>query len=507
MTTATQAFLFNADADGVSSYYGGEFDPAFIRAVSTADPNGTTQSSVLRGDILIGAICERVTAVARKPKTSSHTVRHDMDLYRTIIWDLTDSFAGQWHTIDLETFPMILGGRNVYCITAATLPVELRQNIDAMLWSTNGYLGAVEIDLGNPIQKKLFVDHLIDDAVIAAGSLVMELSSDGYADGGLVGADKFSPGGERRVPYGDLSAHQPRLPDVPEYSERGSISAERYNGKRRYSLHERILTALSRLWPQDGEPSAFAFDTIPKTILEAELPEAKFVRYLLNPDHEDGRSKAKFFHEELGIGASNWRYLAAQFYDGLKQADITKLKVKGWEDGFGASFNCIMPVVGLNGHVAMIETNWILKPGLRPQLSTAFPADRDQTIQIDQDQLTIVSSNLVGNAKWEAIYAIAERTGRVAAEECIPTPMKVIGFDVEMEGMCGFAHVRVPDARKDFARWAVRSGKGSKHYISGATIYANVNSPSYDRRVAYAEAFAAVLSLNGVECSVHSRLD
>jgi hypothetical protein len=183
MTMATQAFLFNADAEGVSSFYGGEFDPAFVHAVSIADPAGTTRSSVLSGDVSVSSVCERVTAVSRKPRTSSHTVGHDMDLYRTVIWDLADCFTGQWHTIDLETFPMLLGRRNIYCITAARLPVAFREKIDEMLWSTNGYLGSVEIDLGNPIQRRLFVDYLIDDAVIDAGYIIMELTVDGYAEG------------------------------------------------------------------------------------------------------------------------------------------------------------------------------------------------------------------------------------------------------------------------------------------------------------------------------------
>jgi hypothetical protein len=508
MTIVTQALLFNADANGVSTSYGGEFDPAFLDALSAADPNGTTRSSVFRGDILVSSLCERVTAVSRKPRESSHTVGHDMDLYRTIIWDLADAFAGQWHTVNLETFPEILGRSRVYCICVATLPIELREEIDARLRPTNGYLGSVEIDLGNPIQQELFVKYLIKDAVIDSGSVVIELSSEGYAESSFDGADKFIPGGERRVPYGDLSNYQRPLPDVPEYSRRGHISAERYNGKRRYTVRGRILLALSRLWPQAGEPSAFAFDAFRENVvLEAELSEAKFVRYLLNREHADGRGKAKFFNDVLGIGADDWRYLAAQFYDGLKIADLTKLKVKVWEDGFGISFNCVMPVMGPNGRVAMIETNWILKPGLLPQLSTAFPAAADDTVQVDQNQLKVAPAPLVGDVKWAAIYAIAEKSASIAAEQCVPTPRKIPGFDVEMEGMGGHARVRLPDARKGFARWVVRSGKGRKNHTSGAAIYARVDSQSLDRAVAYAKAFAAVLHLNGIQCSVESRID
>ena len=76
-----------------------------------------------------------------------------------------------------------------------------------------------------------------------------------------------------------------------------------------------------------------------------------------------------------------------------------------------------------------------------------------------------------------------------------------------MEGGCGYAHVRIPDARKGFARWAIRSGKGDNHYRSGAIIHVSVGSQSYDSAVAYAEAFAALLQLNGIECTVEARYD
>src|SRR6266516_2421638 len=432
MAFVAQAFLFNADAEGVSSYYGGDFEPPFLRALSAVDPGGITRSTVLLGDVIVSSLCERVIAVSGKPRESSHTVGHDMDLYRTIIWDLADGFV------------------------------------------------------------------------------TMELSFEGTPETTFAGADQFVPHGERRVPYGELDDLKPPLPKPPHFSARGQISADRYHGKRRYTVHDRVLLALSRLWPQSGEPVAFSFDALrlaKADVLEAELPEAKFVRYLLNPDHADGRGKAKFFSDELGIVADDWRYLAAQLYGVLKKADLAKLKVKAWEDGYGASFNCVMPVLGLNGRVAMIETNWILRPGLLPQLSTALPAGRDDNAKVDCDQITIVPSTLTGDPKWEAVYAAAHGAGSLAAEKCVPTPMKVVGYDVIMEGACGYAHIRIPDARKGFARWAVRSGRGSNHYRSGAEIYASVDSQSFDRAVAYAEAFAAVLHLNGIECSVQSRLD
>jgi hypothetical protein len=289
-------------------------------------------------------------------------VGQDADLYRLVIWDLADAFASQWHTLDLESFTAILGRRNVYCITMWCLPIQFREGIDAHLRGTNGYIGSVEIDVGNPIQKTLLLDQLIDLAVIADGCVTLELSWEGTPESSFAGADRFLPRGERRVAYGKLDGLEPPAPEPTEFSDRGRIYADRYNRKRRFTVHERVLRALSALRPQSGEPPAFSISTLlgaNAQPMEAKFPEAKFVRYLLNPEHPNERDKAKFFGDILGIGTEDWRYLVAQFYTGLKRVDLATLKVKAWKDSYGASLNCIMPVLGLNGRVAMVETNWI----------------------------------------------------------------------------------------------------------------------------------------------------
>ena len=111
MTTTTQAFLFNADAEGVPASYGGLFDAALLESLSAADQVGVTSSRVLRGDILISSLCERLIEVSSSPKGGGSTIGHDMNVYRTVIWDLADAIQGQWNTLDLETFPFSLRGR------------------------------------------------------------------------------------------------------------------------------------------------------------------------------------------------------------------------------------------------------------------------------------------------------------------------------------------------------------------------------------------------------------
>jgi len=44
-------------------------------------------------------------------------------------------------------------------------------------------------------------------------------------------------------------------------------------------------------------------------VSEAEVPEAKIVLYLLNPEHRAGKGKARFFSGQ-GFAPEQWRVLA-----------------------------------------------------------------------------------------------------------------------------------------------------------------------------------------------------
>jgi hypothetical protein len=69
-------------------------------------------------------------------------------------------------------------------------------------------------------------------------------------------------------------------------------------------------------------------------IRPTQLPGAKFIKYLLDQNHPQGGSKAKFFAEVLAIGPADWRYVAVQ------------VGVKHYEDRFGVSFNAVIPITG-----------------------------------------------------------------------------------------------------------------------------------------------------------------
>lgn len=508
MDTTAVVFLFDADAPDIPSWYGGIFDPAFLGALSSADPGGRTRSIVLRGDALVNSLATKITAVSKGERQSGYQQSYDKELLSTVIWDIADALMGQWNTVDAAAFPLFLGRHNIHCISIPSLPAEVKVEIDRLLRGTNGYLGAIEVDLGNPIQRFVFIDCLVKDAVISGGQVILELGCEGTLNTLFEGANTFQPKGLRLVPYGALVSFQPPLliPSAP--SARGLLSLERYEGKRKFSLQERVVAALSHEDRAKSGPSSyeFAVKDDPHNPLDADLPEAKFVQYLLDPNHPKGGSKAKFFKEALGIEQQDWRYLAAQLHDGLKRAKLTELGVKSWQEGLGITFNAVVPVKGLNGRTIDIDSNWMMEPGMQPRLSTAVPARPSDATGNEGITPAIVGSHVDGNDRWQAIFDLASEAGRIAAETTIPTPVCIDGFGIEPEGNCCNAWIRLMDARVGFAKWTIASGHGHRHHRSGVQLSAAVSSQSVDRCIAYALAFARVLMQNGITCEVESQL-
>jgi hypothetical protein len=112
-----------------------------------------------------------------------------------------------------------------------------------------------------------------------------------------------------------------------------------------------------------------------------------------------------------------------------------------------------------------------------------------------------------GEERWTALYALAFAAGDRAQAHAIPTPLKVEGSPLILDGKCGWAAVTVKDARTGFARWLIKSGHGHRRYRSGARVFYLHPSQSYDRAKAFAMEFARVLIWNGVPATVDARYD
>lgn len=79
--------------------------------------------------------------------------------------------------------------------------------------------------------------------------------------------------------------------------------------------------------------------------------------YLLSPDHEHGKHKARVFRSALGIDQGNWEYLHEQIVTGVMDAEVSEIRT----GRYGLRYSVPMLVEGLNGQTHEVITGWIIK--------------------------------------------------------------------------------------------------------------------------------------------------
>ena len=122
---------------------------------------------------------------------------------------------------------------------------------------------------------------------------------------------------------------------------------------------------------------------------------------------------------------------------------------------------------------------------------------------------------------WADVYAKAVKAGEAAYAAATPTPMVVgdakgiTSNEIDYtkptyyvaDGVCGFAWVEVHPARGGFVTWCKKNGHGRKGYPAGYHFWVKTPCQSYERKRAYAGAFAKVLTDHGIKAYAMSRLD
>ena len=121
----------------------------------------------------------------------------------------------------------------------------------------------------------------------------------------------------------------------------------------------------------------------------------------------------------------------------------------------------------------------------------------------------------------EKLLERAHLMGMDAGRGSTPTPMIVgspstpFGSDIDYSkpthfvesGVCGFAGVVIKPARGKFVSYLKGLGMGHKHYYGGYYVPVSEFGQSLERKEAYARAYAKVLSEEGMNCYVDSRMD
>lgn len=103
----------------------------------------------------------------------------------------------------------------------------------------------------------------------------------------------------------------------------------------------------------------------------ASVPREKVVKYLLNLEHEEGHSKAKFFLAH-GFTAENWMELAAAL-----RVHAQNHAVMTVEDSlFGMRYMIEGELAAPSGTAPYIRSVWFISTGeSNPRLVTAYPVE------------------------------------------------------------------------------------------------------------------------------------
>ena len=117
----------------------------------------------------------------------------------------------------------------------------------------------------------------------------------------------------------------------------------------------------------------------------------------------------------------------------------------------------------------------------------------------------------------ERAHLMGMDAGRAASVTpmIVGSPSTPFGSDIDYSkptefvesGVCGFAGVVIKPARGKFVSYLKSIGIGNKHYYGGYYVSVREFGQSLARKEAYAEAYAKVLSEEGMRCYVDSRMD
>lgn len=163
---------------------------------------------------------------------------------------------------------------------------------------------------------------------------------------------------------GDLSACIPPLVGL-----RGRSPSRKSGGGGRPSSAAALLashqpltrcTALERTFPPNVK--------VPHAD-KAEVPERKIRRYLLDPAHSAGGSKARFFHE-FGFAAEPWEHMARQLRRHVAENEVMIVRQKE----HGISYAVDGPLDAPDGSRLQVRSVWFIETHREiPRFVTAHP--------------------------------------------------------------------------------------------------------------------------------------
>jgi hypothetical protein len=108
----------------------------------------------------------------------------------------------------------------------------------------------------------------------------------------------------------------------------------------------------------------------------AEVPEAKIILYLLNPEHRSGKGKTRFFSGH-GYRVDQWQGLAEALRQHARENEVANEEATP----LGVRFVVEGPMTLADGAVAQIRSVWFIEAGERtPRFVTAYPLRRRERL-------------------------------------------------------------------------------------------------------------------------------
>jgi len=102
---------------------------------------------------------------------------------------------------------------------------------------------------------------------------------------------------------------------------------------------------------------------------EAVIPQTKIGNYLLNLEHPDGGSKARFFLH-FGFQRVAWKVLAEALRQHVRDNEVARLDT----DADGVTYIIEGTLVTPSGRKPRVRSVWLLEAGeLAPRFITAYP--------------------------------------------------------------------------------------------------------------------------------------
>lgn len=158
----------------------------------------------------------------------------------------------------------------------------------------------------------------------------------------------------------------------------------------------------------------------------------------------------------------------------------------------------------------------------KEEIDLVFKSDNVTAFQIVSHWPGIIVKGEIIKPKqdFSMLYVKAHEAGLQAVEELYVIPMIIQEHKNLLndnspvkqsyfvsDGVCGFSAIIITPGNCAFANWLKKNNMAKSHYGGGVSIWVYDFNQSYQKKVAYAAAFATCINQNGIKAHVWDRLD